>query len=104
MKNANDFFEACGPFEILKTLKSEITSLKKIRNAIAHSSSRAKGEFEKLVQGKIGYLPDKIIPATFLIDYKVGRRRDSDTYCEHYIRYLKDTAEVLVEYHREEVQ
>ncbi len=104
LKNANDFFEACGPFEILKTLKSEITSLKKIRNAIAHSSSRAKGEFEKLVQGKIGYLPDKIIPATFLIDYKVGRRRDSDTYCEHYIRYLKDTAEVLVDYHREEVQ
>lgn len=103
LKNAYNFFEQGGPFAVLQTVKSEITSLKKIRNAIAHTSNRAKTDFKKLVQGKIGYLPDGIVPATFLIEFNVGRRRGSHTYCEHYITYLKDTAKLLVEYNSEEL-
>lgn len=98
LTNARNFFEGGGAFEILKTLKSDITSLKKVRNAIAHTSIRAKKDFENLVQGKVGHLPDGISPARFLIEYKIGRERDSSTYCEYYITYLRDTAKILVEF------
>ena len=100
--NARNFFENGGAFEILKTIKSEITSLKKVRNAIAHTSISAKNDFERLVQGKLGYLPDNISPAKFLIEFKIEKKRNAPTYCENYITYLKDTAKILVEYHVEE--
>lgn len=96
--NARNFFENGGAFEILKTMKAELTSLKKVRNSIAHLSIRAQNDFEKLVQGKTGYLPDGITPAKFLIEFRHGKKRSSPTYYEHYINYLKDTARVLVEY------
>ena len=100
--NARNFFENGGPFEILNTMKSEITSLKKIRNAIAHTSVRSKKDFEKLVQGKIGYLPEGISPAKLLIEFRIGKQKNAPTYCEHYVLYLKDTAKVLVEYQCDE--
>lgn len=100
--NARNFFENGGAFEILKTMKAELTSLKKVRNSIAHISVRAKNDFEKLVQGKVGYLPDGITPAKFLIEYRNGKKRSSPTYYEHYISYLKDTARMLVEYGHED--
>ena len=104
LTNARNFFENGGAFEILKTIKSEITSLKKVRNAIAHTSTRAQKEFENLVQGKVGYLPEGILPAKFLIEFKTGRRRNDPTYFEHYISYLRNTAKILVEYHRREIE
>ena len=103
LTNARNFFENGGAFEILKTVKAELTSLKKVRNSIAHISIRAKKDFENLVQGKIGYLPDGITPAKFLIEFRTGRERNAPTYCEHYIAYLKDTAKLLIEYNSEEV-
>lgn len=96
--NAENFFENGGAFEVLKTVKNEITSLKKVRNCIAHTSFRARKDFENLVQGRVGYLPDGITPAQFLIEFKISRQRNAPTYCEHYITYLKDTAKMLVEY------
>lgn len=102
LTNARNFFENGGSFEILKTVKAELTSFKKVRNSIAHISIRAKKDFENLVQGKVGYLPDGITPAKFLIEFKTGRERNAPTYCEHYIAYLKDTAKMLVEYSPEE--
>ena len=102
--NARNFFENGGAFEVLKTIKADITSLKKVRNAIAHTSSRAKKDFENLVQGKIGYLPEGITPARFLIEFKVRRQRNAPTYCEYYISYLKDTAKILVQYHQSDVE
>lgn len=102
--NARNFFQDGGSFGILETMKSEITSLRKIRNAIAHTSIRAQKDFEKLVQGKVGYLPENITPAKFLIDYKAGRRRNDPTYCEYYILYLKSVAKILVEYNPEEAE
>lgn len=104
LTNARNFFEDGGAFEILKTIKSEITSLKKVRNAIAHTSTRAQKDFENLVQGKVGYLPEGILPAKFLIEFKTGRQRNAPTYCEHYISYLRNTAKILVEYHRREIE
>ena len=104
LTNARNFFENGGPSEILKTIKSEITSLKKIRNAIAHTSTRAQKDFENLVRGKIGYLPEGISPAKFLIEFKTGRQRNDPTYCEFYISYLKNTAKLLVQYHRNEIE
>ena len=98
LTNARNFFENGGSFEILKTVKAELTSFKKVRNSIAHISIRSKRDFENLVQGKVGYLPDGITPAKFLIEFKTGRERNAPTYCEHYIAYLKDTAKMLVEY------
>lgn len=103
LTNARNFFENGGSFEILKTVKAELTSFKKVRNSIAHISIRAKKDFENLVQGKVGYLPDGITPAKFLIEFKTGRERNAPTYCEHYIAYLKDTAKMLVEYSPEEI-
>lgn len=102
LTNARNFFENGGAYEFLKTAKAEITSLKKVRNAIAHTSMRAKKDFENLVQGKIGYLPDGISPAIFLIEHKVTRQRGAPTYCEHYIAYLKTIARMVVEYSSEE--
>mgnify|MGYP007033174029 CR=1 FL=1 len=102
LTNARNFFENGGSFKILKTVKAELTSFKKVRNSIAHISIRAKRDFENLVQGKVGYLPDGITPAKFLIEFKTGRERNAPTYCEHYIAYLKNTAKMLVEYSPEE--
>ena len=36
LTNARNFFENGGSFEILKTVKAELTSFKKVRNSIAH--------------------------------------------------------------------
>lgn len=98
LTNARNFFENGGAFEILKTVKGELTSLRKIRNAIAHTSTNAKNDFENLVRGKIGYLPDDISPALFLIEFKTEKKKNSPTYCEYYINYLKNIARMLVEY------
>ena len=94
--NANNFFKDGGPFSIFQTMKSEINALKRIRNAIAHTSLKARADFENLIQGKIGYKPDGITPAKFLIDYKTGHSRRSPTYGEHYINYLHDIAKLLL--------
>lgn len=102
LTNADNFFEKGGAFAVLKTVKAEITSLKKVRNSIAHTSIRAKQEFEKLVQGKIGYLPEGITPAKFLTEFKVGKRKMDPTYFEHYILHLRDTAKMIVEFNDEE--
>lgn len=102
--NARNFFEGGGPFEILKTMKAELAAIKKIRNSIAHISHRARKDFENLIQGKIGYLPSGVTPARFLIEYKVGKKRNDPTYYEYYIEYLKDTASILVEFHADEHQ
>lgn len=102
LTNAENFFEKGGAFAVLKTMKAEITSLKKVRNAIAHTSFRAKQDFEKLVQGKIGYLPEGITPANFLIEFRTGKRKMDPTYCEHYILYLKGTAKMLVQFNEVE--
>ena len=98
LTHAQNFFEDGGAYEFLRTAKAELTSLKKVRNAIAHTSIRAKKDFDNLIQGKIGYLPDDISPAIFLIEHKVNSRRGSPTYCEHYITYLKNSAKMVVEY------
>ena len=97
--NAENFFEDGGPFSLLKTLKSEINAVKKIRNAIAHTSRKANQDFENLVRGKVGHLPADISPARFISDYKNGTRRNSPTYFEHYIEFLKNSSTMLVEFH-----
>lgn len=98
LKNARNFFENGGPFEILATLKGDIVAIRKLRNSIAHLSVKARLEFENLVRGKVGFLPDGITPAKFLVEYKVGRKKADPTYCEYYIRYLNDTAKLLIEF------
>ena len=97
-KNANNFFENGGPFGVLNTMKAEINAIRKVRNAIAHTSKNATEKFEDLVRGKVGYLPERITPAKFLSEYKIGKRKKDPTFCEHYIEYLKSVAGILVEY------
>ncbi len=98
---AENFFENSGSFIYLKTMKGELNSMKKIRNAIAHNSLRAKQEFENLVQGKVGFLPSKITPAEFLTNYRIGKKKTDMLYIEYYIDYLKNAAEMLVQYDAE---
>ena len=40
---------------MLLTLKGDINAVKKIRNAIAHTSRKAREDFENLVRGKVGH-------------------------------------------------
>ncbi|MBQ6431682.1 MAG: hypothetical protein IJJ99_07400 [Oscillospiraceae bacterium] len=96
--NAENFFEGGGSFKILKTLSADINAIKKIRNAIAHTSKKAREDFENLVRGKVGHLPVSITPAIFVTDYKIGNRRTDPTYFEYYVEFLKDSATMLVEY------
>lgn len=97
--NAENFFENGGSFAILHTMRSEINAIRKIRNSIAHLSQKAKTDFEQLVRGLVGYLPDNITPAIFLTFYKKGNKKKDPTYFEYYVKYLNDTAKILVEYH-----
>ena len=96
--NAENFFENGGPFLLLTTMKSELNAIKKLRNFIAHHSEKSRKDFEDLVRGKIGYLPDDITPAVFLVDYKVGKKKTDLSFFEHYIQFLSDAARLLVEY------
>jgi len=98
MINAENFFEDGGPFKLLNTLKGDLHAIKKIRNAIAHTSKKAREDFENLVRGKVGYLPTNIIPAMFVSEYKIGSKRADPTYFEHYVTFLKNSATLLVEY------
>ena len=98
MINAENFFENGGSFKLLHTLKGDLNAIKKIRNAIAHTSKRAREDFENLVRGKIGHLPNDITPAKFVSEYKTGSRRADPTFFEYYINFLKDSASMLVEY------
>ena len=98
---AENFFEDGGAFIYLRTMKGELYSIKKIRNAIAHNSLKAKREFENLVQGKIGFLPNNITPADFLANHKIGKKKTDMLYIEYYIDFLKNAAEMLVQYNAE---
>jgi len=86
---------------VLNTMKAEINAIRKVRNAIAHTSKSATQKFEDLVRGKVGYLPEGITPAKFLSEHKIGKKKKDPTFCEHYIYYLKSVANVLVEYNNE---
>lgn len=94
---ANNFLKDGKPFSKLLEMQDALKSLKKIRNALAHSSKDAKRKFENLVQGKLGRLPDGITPVRFLIEHRTGRTRNSPYYYEYYIDFLKETAGYLVE-------
>ena len=96
--NAENFFENSGPFILLPTLRADINGLRKIRNAIAHSSKKAQEDFENLVRGRVGHLPDHITPAKFVSEYKVGPRRSDPTFFQYYVEFLKGSAAMLVEY------
>lgn len=102
LTNANNFFEQGGAFSILKTMKSDLNALKKLRNAIAHTSYRARKDFENLVQGKVGYLPEGITPARFLVDYKTPPTKNGVTFLEYYIAYLKSVADIIVNFSGEQ--
>lgn len=99
--NAENFFEDCGSFKVLKTINADLNAIKKIRNAIAHISKSAKQEFENLVRGKVGHLPDNITPVKFLSNYRINKRRNSSSYFEYYIEFLKNSAIMLVEFRNE---
>ncbi len=96
--NAENFFENGGSFKLLKTLKGEINAFKTIRNAIAHTSQKARKDFENLVRGKVGHLPENITPAVFVSEYKSGKRKVDPIYFQYYVEFLKDSAIMLVEY------
>ncbi|MBR3786604.1 MAG: hypothetical protein IKJ77_09375 [Firmicutes bacterium] len=98
MTNAENFFENGGPFKLLHTLRGDINAIKKIRNAIAHTSKKAREDFENLVRGKVGHLPNDITPAKFVCEYKAGTRGADPTFFEYYVNFLKDSASMLVEY------
>lgn len=102
--NAQNFFENSGPFQILTTMKSTLNEFKKIRNAIAHTSKSAKRDFENLVRGKVGYSPEDMSPAKFLIEYKAGRRREDPTYYEYYLEHIRNTAKMLGDFTEEDIQ
>ena len=82
-------------------MKAEINAIRTVRNAIAHTSKSATKKFEDLVRGKVGYLPEGMTPAKFLSEYKVGKKKNDPTFCDHYIDYLKSVAGVLVEFKTE---
>ena len=98
LTNADNFFENGGPFRLLQTMNADLSAIKRIRNAIAHTSRKARTDFENLVRGKVGHLPKDITPAKFLSDYKTGVRRGDPTFFEYYVVLLKDSAIMLVEY------
>ena len=98
LTNADNFFENGGQFRLLKTMNADLNAIKRIRNAIAHTSRKARTDFENLVRTKVGHLPNDITPAKFLCDYKTGARRADPTFFEYYIGFLKDSANMLVEY------
>lgn len=98
MINAENFFENGGSFKILSTLRGDINAIKKIRNAIAHTSKKAREDFENLVRGKIGHLPTDITPAKFVSEHKTGNKRSDPTFFEYYVTFLKNSAIMLVEY------
>ena len=101
LTNAENFFENGGSFRILKTLKADLSAIKKVRNAIAHTSKKSRKEFEDLVRGKVGHLPNNITPAIFLSEHKTGNGHSDPTYFEYYIDFLKASAGMLVEYHHD---
>lgn len=96
--NAENFFENSGSFKLLHTLKGDINAVKKIRNGIAHTSKKARKDFEDLVRGKVGHLPEGITPAKFVSEYKTGPRRSDPTFFQYYVEFLKDSATMLVEF------
>ena len=100
--NAINFFENGGPFSMLRTMKATLNEIKKVRNAIAHTSLKAKSDFEGLVRSKVGHSPEGITPAKFLSEHKTGRRRIDPTYYEYYITYVKDTAALLCSFSTED--
>lgn len=93
--NANNFFENGGPFAPLNTMKGTLNEIKKVRNAIAHTSKNAKRAFENLVRSKVGHAPDGITPAKFLSEQKIEKRKNAQMYYEYYINYVKSTANLL---------
>lgn len=96
--NAENFFEDGGSFKLLKTLKGDINAFKTIRNAIAHTSKKARKDFENLVRGKVGHLPENITPAIFVSEHRAGKRKTDPTYFQYYVEFLRDSAIMLVEY------
>lgn len=93
---AKNFFENGKPFNKLSEMQENLNGLRKVRNAIAHSSKDAGIKFQKLVQGKLGSFPSGMTPADFLVA-KVGKKKSDPCYYEYYIRFLEDAAEYLVE-------
>ena len=65
---------------------------------IAHSSLKARKDFENLVRYEIGHLPIDISAAIFLVDYEKETQSQRITYYEYYLEYLKDSATMLIEY------
>ena len=102
LTNAENFFENSGAFAILRTMKSSLTELKKVRNGIAHISKSAKKDFDNLVLGKLGKVPTGITPAKFLVNYKIGKKRNDPTFFEFYVEYLKNVASLLIEFNAEQ--
>ena len=98
LTNARNFFKDGGAFLILETLKTEINHIKRIRNYIAHSSLKARKDFENLVRYEIGHLPSDISAAIFLVDYEKETQSQRITYYEYYLEYLKDSATMIIEY------
>lgn len=74
---------------MLLTLKGDINAVKKIRNAIAHTSRKAREDFENLVRGKVGHLPNDITPAKFVSEYKTGNRRADPTFSNTMLIFSK---------------
>ncbi|MBC8535829.1 hypothetical protein [Feifania hominis] len=70
---AENFFESGGPFAVLKTMRSQLNAVKKVRNRVAHNSAKARKDFENLVRGV----------------------KPRQTFFEYYTVYLKDVAELL---------
>ena len=100
--NADNFFQDGGPFKTLHTLKTTLNEMKKVRNAIAHTSLKARHDFENLVRSKVGHSPEGITPAKFLSEHKIGRKKSDPTFYEYYITYVKNTAGVICGFSEED--
>lgn len=96
MINANNYFKDGGPYSVLETL-DQLNAIKKIRNAIAHTSQKARQDFENIVRSRIGHLPTDITPSVFLAK-QINEKRTAPTFFEYYINYLKDSARMIVEF------
>ena len=97
IKISSNFFEDGRPYAVLATMRRELNALKRIRNCMAHHSQKAKEDFENLVRGNIGYVPDNLTVVDFLI-MNVPNMRPAVTFFQYYIEYLISIANLLVQH------
>jgi hypothetical protein len=104
VKRANRCFGSGRPFvKSLRLRTNLLNDLKTLRNAAAHASTEARGNFESLVRREIGHLPANWQVGSFLAATKLNPTAPIGsvppvpiTFLEHYLKEIAAIAEEIV--------